>query len=443
MTALRLPRVSRGGAPGHDGQPTAGPSDGHVRAARHMRPTGGHRAAAGLAALAAAAVLSFASQVSAEDGPFRIGVIVDMSGVYASNGGPGAVVATKMAVQDFGGKVLGRPIEVLSADYQNKAEVASSIVRKWFDVDNANMVIESTDSSAALAMQRIGQEHKRITISAGSATDTLTNKACSPYGIHYVYDTYSLATGAARAIVGKGGKTWYFIGADYAFGHALESETAETVQKLGGKVLGVSWHPLSTSDFAAYLLAAQSSGAHVVGFANSGTDTSNAVKQAVEFGLPKSGQKLAGLLMFNTDVKALGLPVVQGMEFVTSYDWNFDDQTRVFGKRFYEQFHAMPTMIQAGIYSAVQHYLHAVQEVGTADSDKVMARLRATKFDDFFARHGHLREDGLMVHDMFLAEAKTPQESSGPWDLVNILKVIPGDEAYASLADSQCPLVKK
>lgn len=393
--------------------------------------------------IAAAALLSSPLMGRADEVPFRIGVIVDMSGVYASNGGPGAVVAARMAVQDFGGKVLGRPIEILSADYQNKAEIASSIVRKWFDVDKTEMAIESTDSAAALAIQKIGQEHKKITIAAGSATDRLTNEACSPYGIHYVYDTYSLATGAARALVPKGDKTWYFIGADYAFGHALESETADTVKQLGGKVLGVSWHPLSTSDFATYLLAAQASHAQVIGLANSGTDTANALKQAVEFGLSRNDQKLVGLLIFNTDIKALGLPVVQEMQFITGYDWNYDEATREFGKRFDAQFHAMPTMIQAGIYSAVRHYLQVVQDLGTADADKVMARLRETKFDDFFARNGHLRADGLMVHDMYLAEAKKPAESTGPWDLVKIVKIIPGDEAYAPLAESRCPLVKK
>ncbi len=432
MRALWSPGASRSGASRHVGPAASGPRAARVRAGCRV-----------MAALVSATVLSVAAPARAEDAAFRIGVIVDMSGVYVSNGGPGAVTAARMAVEDFGGKVLGRPIEVLSADYQGKPEVASSAVRKWFDVDQAEMVIESTDSAAALAMQRVGQERKRITIAAGSASDALTNKACSPYGIHYVYDTYSLATGAARAIVAKGGKTWYFVGADYAFGHALENETAATVKQLGGTVLGVSWHPLGTSDFASYLLAAQASGAQVVGFANAGTDASNAVKQAVEFGLSKSGQKLAGLLMFNTDVKALGLRSAQGMEFVTAYDWNFDDQTRAFGKRFFARFHAMPSMIQAGIYSAVQHYLQAVTDLGTADSDQVMARLRATKFEDFFARHGHLREDGLMVHDMYLTEAKAPQESTGPWDLVNVLRVIPGDEAYAPLSASTCPLVRK
>ena len=397
-----------------------------------------------LAALALlAAMLLSPAPAPADEAPLVIGVIVDMSGVYANNGGPGAVVAARMAVEDFGGTVLGRRIEIVSADYQNKAEIASAAVRKWFDVDKADMVIESTDSAAALAIQKIGQEHKKITIAAGSATDRLTNEACSAYGIHYVYDTYSLATGAARALVAKGDKTWYFIGADYAFGHALESETAATVAQLGGQVLGVSWHPLSTSDFATYLLAAQASHAEVIALANAGTDTSNAVKQAVEFGLTQGGQKLVGLLVLNTDVKALGLPVVQGMQFVTGYDWNYDDATRAFGERFNARFHAMPTMIQAGIYSAIRHYLQAVQDLGTADADRVMARLRETKFDDFFARHGHLRADGLMVHDMYLAVAKKPAESTGPWDLVKIVKIIPGDEAYAPLADSRCPLVRK
>lgn len=389
----------------------------------------------------AAGLLLAASAAHAAD-PFRIGVIADMTGVYSTNGGPGAVLAAQMAVEDFGKEVLGRRIEIVSADYQNKVDVASGIVRRWLDVDDVRMVIESTDSAAAVAMQKLGSERKRITIAAGSGTTALTNKECTSYGIHYVYDTYALATGAAQAVVGEGGKSWFFIAADYAFGQALQADTTRALNTLGAKVVGSTRHPLSTSDFASYLLQAQSSGAQVVAFANSGTDTSNAVKQAVEFGLSSGGQTLVGLLMFNTDVKAIGLSTAQGMQFVTSFDWNYDDATRAFGRRFFDRFHSMPTMTQAGIYSAVTHYLQAVKETGDPDADKVMARLRDTSFDDFFSHHGRLRRDGTMVHDMFLAQAKKPGDSKEPWDLVEITRVIPGNEAFQPEADGSCPLSK-
>jgi len=382
-----------------------------------------------------------ATRANAAESPVCVGIVADMTGVYSTNGGPGAVLAVQMAVEDFGGRVLGRPVEVLSADYQTKIDLASGIVTKWFDADHVSMVIEHSDSASALAIQKIGEARKRITIAAGSGTTDLTNKACSPYGIHYVYDTYALAAGAGRAIVAEGGKTWFIIEADYAFGHSLAKNTTEMVEALGGQVLGSAKHPLGTSDFASYLLQAQASKAEVIAFANSGTDFSNAVKQAAEFGLAKNGQRLAGLLVFNTDVKAIGLQIAQGMEFVTAYDWNYDDATRAFGKKFFGRFHAMPTMTQAGIYSAVGYYLRAVQEAGDTDADKVMARLHKTRFNDFFSRHGYLRADGLMVHDMFLARAKKPSESEGPWDLIQIETVIPGDKAFAPLSTSQCPLI--
>lgn len=388
-----------------------------------------------------ACAVGVAAKAKAAIPPLRIGIIADMNGVYATNGGPGAVLAVRMAVEDFGGHVLDRPVDVLSADYQTKVDIASGIATKWFDADDVSMIIEHSDSASAMAIQKIGEERKRITIAAGSGTTDLTSKACSPYGIHYVYDTYALAAGAARAIVGEGGKTWFIIEADYAFGHSLANNTTKMVEALGGKVLGSAKHPLGSSDFASYLLQAQSSKAQVVAFANSGADFSNAVKQAAEFGLTKGGQRLAGLLVFNTDVKAIGLGIAQGMEFVTAYDWNYDDTTRAFGHKFFKRFQAMPTMTQAGIYSAVTHYLRAVQEAGDPAASKVMSRLRKTQFDDFFSRHGHLRPDGLMVHDMFLARAKKPSESKGPWDLITVETVIPGDKAFAPISESQCPLV--
>jgi branched-chain amino acid transport system substrate-binding protein len=377
------------------------------------------------------------------DDVVKIGVIVDKTGVYSANGGPGAVRAVELAVRDFGGTVNGKKIEIVSADYQNKVDIALSKAREWIDVDKVDMIIESTDSAAAIAMQKLGAEKKRVMIFAGSATTTLTNKECSPYGIHYVYDTYALATGTGRAVMEDGGDSWFFITADYAFGTSLEKDTARVVQEMNGKILGSVKHPLSASDFASFLLQAQASKAKVVGLANAGKDTQNAVRQAAEFGLVKGGQKLATLLVFDTDIKGLGLKTAQNLLFTTGFYWDRNEETRKWSHRFYKEHNAMPTMIQAGMYSATMHYLKSIQETGTDNADTVMKKMKQTEINDFFAEGGRIREDGRMIHDMYLAEAKTPSESKQEWDIMKIKRVIPRDQAFQPLSESTCPLVKK
>lgn len=388
----------------------------------------------------ALALLTAYCQMASAIEPFRIGVLVDMTGVYSGIGGPGGIAAVKMAVQDFGGKVLDRPIEVLSADYQNKVDIASTRAREWYDRNNVEMIIESTDSASALALQKLGEGKKKITIFAGSATTELTGKQCSPYGIHYVYNTYALANGTARAIIEEGKKDWFFITADYAFGHSLEANAASVVEQLGGKVAGKIRHPLSASDFASFLLQAQASKAQVIALANAGRDTQNAVRQAAEFGMGNGKQVVAPLLIFDSDLKGMGLKAAQGLQFTTAFYWDYNDETRAFGKKFFAQTKMMPTMVQAGMYSAVTHYLKAVQAVGSADSDKVMTKMRATPVNDFFAKDGRILANGQMAHDMYLAEAKKPSESKGDWDLLKIRKVIPKDKAFEPLEKSACPL---
>jgi branched-chain amino acid transport system substrate-binding protein len=392
----------------------------------------------------AASLAASAAHAQISNDTVKIGTMVDMTGVYSANGGPGAVTAVKMAVKDFGGKVLGKPIEVLSIDYQNKVEIALTRANEWIDRNNVDMIIESTDSAAAIALQKLGAQKKTPMIFAGSATTALTNAECSPYGIHYVYDTYALATGTGRAVMETGGDTWYFLTADYAFGHSLERDTARVVQEMGGKVLGSVKHPLNASDFSSFLLQAQASKAKVIGFANAGKDTQTAVRQAAEFGLTKSGgQKLATLLIFDTDLKGMGLDVAQNLLFTTGFYWDRTKESRAWSKRFFAEHKAMPTMIQAGMYSATMHYLNAIKAAGTDNPDKVMAKMKATEINDFFAQGGKIREDGRMVHDMYLAQAKTPKESKGEWDLLKILKTIPGEQAYQPLSASTCPLIKK
>jgi len=388
---------------------------------------------------ALAALAAFCQAASAAE-PFRIGALVDMTGVYSGIGGPGGIAAVKMAVQDFGGKVLDRPIEVLSADYQNKVDIASTRAREWYDRNNVEMIIESTDSASALALQKLGESKKKVTIFAGSATTELTGKQCSPYGIHYVYNTYALANGTARAILEEGKKDWFFITADYAFGHSLESNAVSVVEQSGGKVTGKVRHPLSASDFASFLLQAQASKAQVVALANAGRDTQNAVRQASEFGLGGGKQVVAPLLIFDSDLKGMGLKAAQGLQFTTAFYWDYNDETRAFGKKFFAQTKMMPTMVQAGMYSAVMHYLKAVQAAGSADADKVMAKMRATPVNDFFAKDGRILANGLMAHDMYLAEAKKPSESKSEWDLLKIRKVIHKDKAFEPLEKSACPL---
>jgi branched-chain amino acid transport system substrate-binding protein len=395
-----------------------------------------------LATTTLAALVAGPAFAQISDDTVKIGVIVDMSGVYSANGGMGAVRAVEMAVKDFGGKVQGKPIQVVSADYQNKVDVASSKARQWYDVEKVDLIIESTDSAASIAMQKVALDKKKPIIFAGSATTALTNKECSPYGIHWVYDTYALATGTGRAVMQEGGNSWYFVTADYAFGHSLERDTAAVVNEMGGKVMGSAKHPLNASDFASFLLQAQSSKAKVVGLANAGKDTQNAVRQAAEFGITKN-QTLATLLVFDTDIKGLGLPAAQGMMFTTGFYWDANPETREFGKRFFDIHKGMPTMIHAGAYSAAMHYLKAIDAKGTDSAEAVLAQMHATPVNDFFAKGGKIRADGRMVHDMYLAEVKRPSESKGEWDMIKIKRTIPGDEAFQPLAASTCNLVKR
>ncbi|MGD0585700.1 MAG: ABC transporter substrate-binding protein [Oryzomonas sp.] len=393
-------------------------------------------------ALVALAVGSFGA-AGISDNVVKIGVLTDMSGVYSQIGGKGTLVAVEMAVADFGGKVLGKPIEVISADHQNKADIASTKAREWFDTGKVDMVTGLLNSACALAVQKIGAEKKRITMVTGAGSTDLTNKDCTPYGIHYAYDNYALANVTGNAVVNSGGTSWFFITADYAFGHSLEKNTADFVKTHGGKVLGGVRHPLSTADFSSYLLQAQSSGAKVIGLANAGGDFTNAVKQAREFGVAQKGQRLVGLLVFDTDIKSLGLNVAQGMQFASGFYWDRDKAARDWSQRFYKKHNAMPTMDQAGAYSATMNYLKAVKAAGTDDPDAVMAKLRSMNISDFFAVNGKIRTDGRMVHDMYLMEVKKPSESKGDWDILRIIKTIPGDKAFMPLSQSTCSLVKK
>ncbi len=343
----------------------------------------------------------------------------------------------------FGGKVLGRPIEVVFADHQNKADIAGATAREWFDSQDVEAILDVAASATALAANEIAKERKKIIVFSGPAALRLTNEACGPYSVHYAYDTYSLARGTGLATVKKGDDTWFFITADYAFGHDLEKDTTAVILANGGKVLGSVRHPLNTADFSSYLLQAQASKAKVIGLANAGTDTINAIKQAREFGLDKAGQKLAGLLVFITDVNGLGLDIAQGMLLTEAFYWDKDDATRAWSRRFFERAKKMPTMAQAGVYSSTMHYLKAVAAANTSDAAAVMKIMKDTPINDFFAKNGRIREDGRMVHDMYLFQVKQPSESKAPWDYYKLAGTIPAEEAFLPLAQSKCPLVKK
>jgi branched-chain amino acid transport system substrate-binding protein len=400
-------------------------------------------AALSAAVLAMTSGMAGAADKGISDGVVKIGVLTDMSGPYSALGGKGTQVAVEMAVKDFGGKVLGKPIQVIGADHQNKADIASAKAREWFDNEKVDMITGLLNSGCALAVQKLAGEKKRITMNTGAASTELTNKACTPYGIHYVYDTYALGKVTGQAVVEHGGKSWFFITADYAFGHSLEENTTKFVKKMGGKILGSVRHPLATTDFSSYLLQAQASGAQIIGLANAGDNTINAIKQAREFGIDKKGQTLVGLLIFDTDIKSLGLKVAQGMQFTSGFYWDRDQATRDFAKRFQAIHKAKPTMDQAGAYSATMNYLKAIKAAGTDDPDAVMAKLKSMNISDFFAVNGKIRADGRMVHDMYLMEVKKPSESKGEWDLLKIVKTVPAAEAFMPLSESTCGLVKK
>ena len=373
--------------------------------------------------------------------PVRIGVITDMNGAYAAITGTGIVAGVKLAVEEVGGKVLGRPVEVLTADSGLKADISVAKAREWYDRSNVQMIVEASDSASALALQKLGLDRKRITM-LHSGTTALTNQDCSPYGIHWTWDTYSMANGVARALTAAGDKSWFFVTADYVFGKSLEADASKIVRAMGGEVVGGVRHPLNSSDFASFLLAAQQSGAKVVALANAGNDTQNAIKQAAEFGLTHS-QKVAPLLIFDTDVRGLGLNVAQGMQFATGYYWDFDERSRDLAKRFFAIEKKMPNQSQAGAYSSTLQYLKAVEAAGTLDADAVMKQLKSMKIEDDFSRNGYVREDGRMVHDIYQVEVKAPGESTGPNDVLRIKQTIKGDDAFKPLSESTCPLVKK
>jgi branched-chain amino acid transport system substrate-binding protein len=395
-------------------------------------------------ALVLASSTAFAQSATgtASDNKVKIGILNDQSGVYADFGGKSSVEAAKMAVEEFGGKVLGQPIEIVDADHQNKPDIASNIARQWYDTQQVDAIMELTTSSVALAVQAVAKEKKKIDIVTGAATTDLTGKACSPYGFHWAYDTHALAVGTGGALVKQGGDSWFFLTADYAFGYSLEQQTGDFVKANNGKIAGSVRHPLSSTDFSSFLLQAQSSGAKVIGLANAGLDTSNAIKQAAEFGIVQGGQRLAALLFTLAEVHGLGLEAAQGLTLTEGYYWNRDDESRAFAKKFFARTKKMPNMIHTGTYSAVLQYLKAIQKAGTDETEAVAKALHEMPVDDVFGRGGTVAKNGRMIHDMYLLQVKKPGESKEAWDYFDVLATIPGKEAYMDPAKSGCDLVK-
>lgn len=387
--------------------------------------------------------LATGAHAQVSGGVVKIGVLTDMSGTYSDLTGAGAVLATQMAIDDFMAKEKPSfKIEMVSADHQNKADIAANKAREWFERDGVDTATELVTTSVALAVMKVGKEKNRLLLINGAASTPITNEQCNDVTVHYTYDTYALANGTAKAVTKQGGKSWFFLTADYAFGQALEKDASAVVTANGGKVLGSVRHPFPGTDFSSFLLQAQASGAQVIGLANAGSDTTNSIKQAAEFGITPQ-QSLAGLLMFITDVHSLGLKSTQGMYLTDSFYWDLNDETRAWSKRFFDKQKQMPTGIQAGQYSSVYHYLSAVKAVNSDDTQKVMAQMKKTPINDFFAKNGKIRDDGRMVHDMYLAQVKKPSESTKPWDYYNIKAVIPAAEAFQPLSQSRCPLIKK
>jgi branched-chain amino acid transport system substrate-binding protein len=372
----------------------------------------------------------------------KIGILNDQSGVYADYGGKASFEAAKMAIEEFGGQVLGQKIEIVTADHQNKPDLATSIARRWYEVEGVDMITELTTSSVALAVQQLSNEKKKIDIVVGAATSRITGDACTPYGFHWAFDTHALAVGTGGALARAGGDTWFFMTADYAFGYSLEKDTSDIVKENGGKVLGSVRIPLNSSDFSSFLLQAQSSKAKVIGLANAGLDTTNSIKQAAEFGIVKGGQKLAGLLMTLAEVHGLGLEAAQGLVLTEGFYWDQNDKTREFSQAFLKRTGRMPNMIQAGTYSATLQYLKAVKAAGTKDSDAVAKKLKELPVDDVFAQGGKVLENGRMVHDLYLFEVKKPSESKKPWDYYKQISVVAGDKAFPVAKESGCPLTK-
>lgn len=400
-------------------------------------------------AVAVAAILAFNGQALAQatkvsDDVVKIGVLTDLSGQFSHESGEGAVTAVKMAVEDFGGKVLDKKIEVIAADHQNRNEVAIAKAREWYDVEKVDLIANLVNSSIALAVTNIAQEKNRVAVVTTSGSSRLTGDSCTPNSIHYVYDTYALAQGTAKALIKEKLDSWYFLTADYAFGHALESDTSSFVKANTGSVVGAIRYPMDTADHSSFLLQAQASKAKVVAIAGSGTVFINAVKSAKDFGLTDGGkQTIAGLLVWINDVHAMGLQTAQGLVLTNGFYWDRDDETRAFAKRFFERLKRMPNMGDAGDYSSTMHYLNAIKAAGTDEAKAVMAKMREMSVNDFFAKNGRLREDGRFIHDMYLYEVKKPSESKYPWDYYKLRAVIPGNEAFRPVSESKCPLLKK
>ena len=397
-----------------------------------------------LAAAVTLAAAAMGAQAQVSDGIIKIGILTDMSSLYADLSGPGSVAAARMAVEDFGAAKKGMKVEIISADHQYKPDVGSAIARQWYDVDKVDVIVDTPNSGVALAVNQITRDKKKAFINSGAASSDLTGKACSPNTVHWTYDTWMLANGTGSAIVKTGGDSWYFITADYAFGHALERDTMEVVKKNGGKVLGAVRAPINTQDFSSFLLQAQASKAKVIGLANAGGDTTNAIKQGAEFGIVKGGQNFAGLLVFLTDVHALGLEKAQGLTFTETFYWDMNDKTRAFAKRFAErnrQIH--PTMIHAGVYAGTLHYLKAVEALKSDEGPKVIAKMKEMPTDDPLFGKGTIRVDGRKVHPAYLVEVKKPSESKYPWDYYKIRATIPAEQAFRPLDQGGCELVKK
>jgi branched-chain amino acid transport system substrate-binding protein len=393
-------------------------------------------------AIAAGFTLSAAASDAMSGTVVKIGVLSDMSGLYADIGGPGSVEAARMAIADFGGNVNGKKIALVTADHQNKPDVGSAIAAQWFGRDGVDAIVDVPNSSVALALQEVARNDNKVLLISGAAASDLTGKACSPTSVHWTYDTLALANGTGTAIVKAGGDTWFFITADYAFGHNLERDTSRIVEEYGGQVLGSVPAPLGTADFSSFLLQAQNSKAKIVGLANAGGDTINSIKQAGEFGIVEGGQKLASLLVFISDIHSLGLQAAHGLQLTSAFYWDQNDQTRAWSKRFIDKMKREPTMVQAGVYGSIMHYLAAIKATGSDDGPTVVKQMKATPVNDFMTKNGKIREDGTLVRDMYLFEVKKPSESKGPWDYYKQIGVVPGEEAFRLPGPNQCPLVK-
>ena len=395
-----------------------------------------------LAGVAFTALAAAPVQAQMSDSVIKIGMLSDRSGIYSDINGEGSAIAARMAAEEFGNAINGTPVEIIVGDHQNKADIAASFARRWIDTEQVDVVADVPNSAAALAVQGITRDKKRIFLMSGPGSTDLTGKECSPYGFHWTYDNHALSAATARALVEQGKKSWFFVTADYAFGHSLEAEAATTVKQLGGTVVGTLRHPLGTADFSSFLLQAQASGAKVVAFANAGGDTITAIKQAAEFGVPQGGQTITGLLLNINDIHALGLDIAQGLMMANSFYWDMNEETRAWSRKFEQRTGRMPSMNQAGVYSSVRHYLKTVQEIGTDDPDKVAAKMHGSVVNDMMMKDARIAENGRIFNSMHLGRVKAPGESKYPWDYLEVINTVPGKEAYLDPKDSGCPLVK-